>query len=176
MGSHTVPDTHDNYAERLDTTRRGPPSYSTSRPGWPPISTCSARRLGSGSIRSKREHPVGQLWLDILARDADADADADVRVAIENQLEAADLSHLGQLSTYATGSDAPTAVWVATGFRRELADALHRLNAWTRDGIRFYAVGGGHEAGRGRRSRAKVPQGRLAGRTHCCPIATTARA
>ena len=54
--------------------------------------------------------------------------------------EAADLSHLGQLITYATGSDAPTAVWVATGFRRELADALHRLNAWTRKGVRFYAV------------------------------------
>ncbi len=54
--------------------------------------------------------------------------------------EAADLSHLGQLITYATGSDAPTAVWVATGFRRELADALHRLNAWTREGVRFYAV------------------------------------
>ena len=84
----------------------------------------------------EREHAVGQLSLDILARDADAD----VRVAIENQLEAADLSHLGQLITYATGSDAPTAVWVATGFRRELADALHGLNSWTRVGVRFYAV------------------------------------
>ena len=83
-----------------------------------------------------QEYPVGQLSLDILARDADAD----VRVAIENQLEAADLSHLGQLIAYATGSDAPTAVWVATGFRRELADALHRLNAWTREGVRLYAV------------------------------------
>ena len=83
-----------------------------------------------------REHPVGQLWLDILARDADAG----VRVAIENQLTAADLSHLGQLITYATGSDAPTAVWVATAFRRELADAMHRLNGWTWAGVRFYAV------------------------------------
>lgn len=83
-----------------------------------------------------REHPIGQLSLDILARDTQAD----VRVAIENQLAAADLSHLGQLITYATGSAAPVAVWVATAFRRELADALHRLNAWTRDDIRFYAV------------------------------------
>ena len=31
-------------------------------------------------------------------------------------------------------------MWVATGFRRELADALHRLNAWTREGVRLYAV------------------------------------
>ena len=84
----------------------------------------------------EREHAVGQLWLDILARDADAD----VKVAIENQLAVADLSHLGQLITYATGSDAPTAVWVATAFRRELADALDLLNAWTRDDVRFYAV------------------------------------
>ena len=83
-----------------------------------------------------REHPVGQLSLDILARDTQAD----VRVAIENQLAAADLSHLGQLITYATGSDAPVAVWVATAFRRELADALQRLNEWTRDDVRFFAV------------------------------------
>lgn len=83
-----------------------------------------------------QEHPVGQLSLDILARDTEAN----VRVAIENQLAAANLSHLGQLITYATGSDAPVAVWVATAFRRELADALHRLNAWTGDEIRFYAV------------------------------------
>lgn len=84
----------------------------------------------------EREHAVGQLWLDILARDAASG----VKVAIENQLAAADLSHLGQLITYATGSDARTAVWIATAFRRELADALHRLNAWTQRDVSFYAV------------------------------------
>ena len=61
-------------------------------------------------------------------------------MAIENQLAAADLSHLGQLLTYATGSEASAAVWRATACRRELADSLRRLNEWTRDGIRPYAV------------------------------------
>ena len=83
-----------------------------------------------------REHPVGRLSPDILARDAGAD----VPVAIANQLAAADLSHLGRLITYATGSGAPVAVRVATAFRRELADAVHRLNGWTPDGIRSHAV------------------------------------
>ena len=61
-------------------------------------------------------------------------------VAIENQLEWSDLQHLGQLLTYATGLDARVAVWVAPEFRRQLAEALHRLNEWTRDGIGFYGV------------------------------------
>ena len=61
-------------------------------------------------------------------------------MAIENQLEWSDLHHLGQLLTYATGRDARVAVWVAPEFRRQLAEALHRLNEWTRDGIGFYGV------------------------------------
>lgn len=86
-----------------------------------------------------QEAPVGPYLLDILAKKPGEDGE-DVRVAIENQLEWSDLQHLGQLLTYATGLRAKVAVWVAPEFRRQLAEAIHRLNEWTRDEISFYAV------------------------------------
>ena len=82
------------------------------------------------------EAPVGPYFLDILAREADGGA----IVAIENQLEVTDLHHLGQLLTYATGCEAQTAIWVAPAFTFEHAQALHRLNEWTNESIRFYGV------------------------------------
>ena len=84
----------------------------------------------------KTEAPVGPYSLDILARDADDGA----IVAIENQLEMTDMGHLGQLLTYATGYEAHVAIWVAPAFGYEHARALHRLNEWTKDSIRFYGV------------------------------------
>lgn len=82
------------------------------------------------------EVPVGPFSLDILARDADDG----VLVAIENQLEETDLHHLGQLLTYATGCNAQVAIWVAPEFGYEHAQALHRLNEWTKESIRFFGV------------------------------------
>ncbi|MDE2640030.1 MAG: hypothetical protein OXI03_05540, partial [Chloroflexota bacterium] len=83
-----------------------------------------------------REKQVGPMYLDILAREADTGG----LVAIENQLEESDLGHLGQLLTYATGLDAHVGIWVAPAFYHEFAQALHKLNQWTREGIRFYGV------------------------------------
>ena len=82
------------------------------------------------------EVPVGPYFLDIQAKEADGGA----IVAIENQLEMTDLHHLGQLLTYSTGCEAQIAVWVAPYFGYEHAQALHRLNEWTKDSIRFYGV------------------------------------
>lgn len=82
------------------------------------------------------EVPVGPYFLDILAKEADED----VLVAIENQLEETDLHHLGQLLTYATGCNAKVAVWVAPEFCYEHAQALHRLNKWTKENIRFFGI------------------------------------
>lgn len=82
------------------------------------------------------EVPVGPYFLDILARDADDG----VKVAIENQLEETDLHHLGQLLTYATGCDAKVAVWVTPEFCYEHAQALHQLNEWTKENIRFFGI------------------------------------
>ena len=82
------------------------------------------------------EVPVGPYFLDILAKETDKG----VKVAIENQLEETNLHHLGQLVTYATGCNAPIAVWVAPEFGYEHAQALHRLNEWTNERVRFFGV------------------------------------
>ena len=92
--------------------------------------------LGMKLELDQREAAVGPYSLDILAREADTG----VLVAIENQLEETDHSHLGQLLTYATGCGAHIAIWVAPEFGYEHAEALHRLNEWTRERIRFYGV------------------------------------
>ena len=84
----------------------------------------------------KEEEPIGPFSLDILAKDPETDR----KVAIENQLEWTDMSHLGQLLTYAAGCSAHVAIWVAPEFRYEHAHALHRLNEWTGNDIRFYGV------------------------------------
>ena len=85
---------------------------------------------------AQTEVQVGSMYLDILAKECDTGA----LVAIENQLEETDLGHLGQLLTYATGLDARVAIWVATAFYHEYAQALHKLNQWTGDDVRFYGV------------------------------------
>ena len=84
----------------------------------------------------QEEAAVGPFSCDILAKEIDSGKSA----AIENQLEWSDHSHLTQLLTYAAGLDARIAIWVAPEFRYEHAAALHWLNEWTRDGIRFYGV------------------------------------
>ena len=104
------------------------------------------------------EVPVGPYYLDILAKEAGEG----VLVAIENQLEETDLSHLGQLLTYATGCGAHVAIWVAPEFGYEHAQALHRLNEWTNGRIRFFGVKDrGHQEGQWRGPRTKISQGGL---------------
>ncbi len=83
-----------------------------------------------------REAPVGGFSLDILARDV-------VRgypVVIENQLEATDHTHLGQLLTYAAGYDANVVVWIAREFSDEHREALDLLNRRTDEKSEFFGV------------------------------------
>ena len=82
------------------------------------------------------EEPVGPFSLDILVRDVNSGA----LVAIENQLEWTDHTHLGQLLTYAAGCDANVAVWVTPWLRNEHGEALNQLNRWTNGSIKFYGV------------------------------------
>ena len=81
------------------------------------------------------EASVGSYALDILARDQD-----NRQVVIENQLEATDHTHLGQLLTYAAGFDANVVVWIARKFRDEHRDALDLLNRRTGEDTEFFGV------------------------------------
>ena len=64
----------------------------------------------------------------------------DDRVLIENQLELADLQHLGQLLAYLAGLEAKLVVWIAKGFRDEHLSAIRWLNEHTVDPFAFFAV------------------------------------
>ena len=59
---------------------------------------------------------------------------------IENQLEATDHNHLGQLLTYAAGYDAYAVVWLAREFRDEHRAALEWLNGRTGEDTAFFGV------------------------------------
>ena len=93
-----------------------------------------SKAIGVKLKRVSTEAQVGAFSCDILA------TAVGVNVAIENQLEWSDHSHLGQLLTYAAGLDVGIAVWVTPAFRYEHAEALNKLNQWTSNGIKFYGV------------------------------------
>jgi hypothetical protein len=82
------------------------------------------------------EHAVGSFSLDLLGKDLTHDA----VLIVENQIEATDHGHLGQLVTYAAGTEAGTIVWVAKEFREEHRQALDWLNRQTLDDIRFFGI------------------------------------
>ncbi|MFI6796081.1 hypothetical protein [Streptosporangium canum] len=82
------------------------------------------------------EHSVGGYALDLIGVDR---LTGDV-VIVENQLELGDHRHLGQLITYAAGTNPATVVWVAKSFRSEHIDAIEWLNQHTQAGRQFFAV------------------------------------
>lgn len=82
------------------------------------------------------ERAVGPFRADILCKDAGTDH----WVLIENQLEASDHRHLGQILTYASGLDAFTIVWIATRFTDEHRATLDWLNEITDAAVRFFAL------------------------------------
>ena len=84
----------------------------------------------------QREAAVGPFSLDILARNRTTGE----KVAIENQLEWTDHTHLGQILVYAAGRDARTVVWVTPHFREEHRAAIDWLNHWTPEEIAFFGV------------------------------------
>ena len=96
------------------------------------------KELGMKLESVQTEAPVGgpPYYCDILARETNKN----VLVAIENQLEWTDFSHLAQTLIYSAGLDARIAIWVATEFRHESAQVLDWLNEWTSDEIEFYGV------------------------------------
>lgn len=83
-----------------------------------------------------REVGVGRYSADILAS---SPGDGAV-VLIENQLEASDHTHLGQILTYLAGLEAQVVIWLAPQFREEHLSALRWLNQHTDDRFSFFAV------------------------------------
>lgn len=92
--------------------------------------------LGMDLVLESAEHRVGGFSLDLIGRD---ETTGQV-VIVENQLEESNHSHLGQILTYAAGTDPTTIVWVATEFRPEHRAALDWLNERTGEGTRFFGV------------------------------------
>ena len=82
------------------------------------------------------EHRVGRFSLDIFGRDLSHDQP----LIVENQLEASDHGHLGQLLTYAAGTDAQTIVWIAPRIHEEHRQALAWLNEHTGPDTHFFGV------------------------------------
>ena len=95
-----------------------------------------ATAIGIELEREGTEMHVGPLRADIVARNPQDDS----RVLIENQLEHADLHHLGQVLAYLAGLEAKTVVWVAKGFDAAHLSALRWLNEHTDESFAFFAV------------------------------------
>jgi hypothetical protein len=92
--------------------------------------------LGMDLVLEAAEHPVGNFSLDLFGYD---EATGDV-VIVENQLEVSDHTHLGQIITYAAGTNPKTIIWVAAGFRPEHRAAIDWLNERTDENTRFFCV------------------------------------
>lgn len=95
-----------------------------------------AETLGIDLELEQSEHPVGGFSLDLVGRDLTNDA----VLIVENQLAGTDHNHLGQILTYAAGTDASTIVWITTAFREEHRQALDWLNEQTREDVRFFGI------------------------------------
>ncbi len=92
--------------------------------------------LGLDVELTAREHPVGGYSLDLYGRDLTNDC----VLIVENQLEQSDHTHLGQVLTYAGGTDASTIIWVAPRFRQEHLAAVDWINDRTDEDTRLFAV------------------------------------
>lgn len=92
--------------------------------------------LGLELELQEREAPVGPFFLDVLAYDRGGDRP----VIIENQLEATNHGHLGQLLTYAAGYDAGVVIWLTGNFQDEHRAALDWLNQRTSADTQFFGV------------------------------------
>jgi hypothetical protein len=95
-----------------------------------------AEVLGIDLELQSAEHAVGGFWLDLIGRDLTNDC----VLIVENQLTSTDHSHLGQILTYAAGTDAATIVWMATDFREEHRQALDWLNDLSQGNARFFGI------------------------------------
>lgn len=83
-----------------------------------------------------REHKVGKFSLDLIGSEVGTGR----RVIIENQFGSTDHTHLGQLLTYAGGTDPKVVVWIAETVREEHRAALDWLNNSTSTDIGLFGI------------------------------------
>jgi hypothetical protein len=95
-----------------------------------------AKALGVDIELTDSEVSVGLFSVDLVGTDVSNGR----RLIVENQLEATDHSHLGQVLTYAGGLNAATIVWISPAFRDEHRQALDWLNEHTDDSIAFFGL------------------------------------
>lgn len=91
--------------------------------------------LGIEIQPTQREVAVGGFTLDVLGEDAHGRP-----VIIENQLEATNHTHLGQLIVYASGLEAAVVIWLTPRMRDEHRRALDWLNERTDEQVDFFGV------------------------------------
>lgn len=82
------------------------------------------------------EAPVGRYSVDILTQEENTGH----KIIIENQLEASDHQHVGQLVTYAAVLEAEYIVWIVREARDEHKQAVEWLNERTDDHVNFFLV------------------------------------
>ncbi len=82
------------------------------------------------------EAGVGKFSVDILAEEETSGK----KIVIENQLEATNHSHLGQILTYAAGIEAEYIIWVVREVRDKHRQAIEWLNEHTDEKVNFFLV------------------------------------
>lgn len=82
------------------------------------------------------EAGVGSFSADIVAQEETTGK----KIVIENQLEATDHKHLGQILTYAAGIEAEYIVWIVKDARDEHRQAVEWLNEHTDEKINFFLI------------------------------------
>ncbi|WP_171042199.1 DUF4268 domain-containing protein [Sinomonas gamaensis] len=122
--------------EKLDPRTVWPREASDFTPWLLSDAETLAEVLGIDLELTEAEHPVGGFALDLIGRDLTNNC----VLIVENQLTGTDHGHLGQLVTYAAGTEAQTIVWLATNFRDEHRQALDFLNDLAAGDVRFFGV------------------------------------
>lgn len=84
----------------------------------------------------KTEESAGRYSVDILANDVNLKR----KVIIENQLEATDHKHLGQILTYASAHDASIIIWIVKDYTEEHKQAIDWFNKHMPEQISFFLV------------------------------------
>jgi hypothetical protein len=84
----------------------------------------------------KIEESAGRYSVDILADEVSTRR----KVIIENQLEATDHKHLGQILTYASAHDASIIIWIVKDYTEEHKQAIDWFNRHMPEQIAFFLV------------------------------------